>query len=361
MEKQASNPKILDEKSEHDMKKTHIYSTILVLAISLSAVGFAYSGWRDEVRITGTAKMGRWKACIRIRKTLDGAYYLNPDTGELEGPTPNIHIAADHPTYFYLTICVKNRRSTTLTNVVVTDTIENNVAPTEWYPSKGSVEWENYSPEGGEWDGIHFGFNDLTWNIGTLTSGEEATLEIVIETLQNPNGKKAKYTPTGTQEIEINSGANVKATSILSSLSATTDGITINIVEGTICKCDKIRSLTLEYTGPGTVTIEAYDGKNDDKPLNVDPTTVSTGEEVVITPQTCKEHLGENTKIYVSGDITETQDIHTSCSQPLEVGDVYGSLTVTAVDKIYKCDPSGMGIIETNLPYSTPWAEDRYP
>ena len=339
------------------MKKTHIYSTLLVLVISLSAVGFAYSGWRDEVRIAGTAKMGKWKACIRIRKTLDGAYYYNQE-GWLEGPTSNIHIAADHPTYFYLTICVKNCRSTTLTNVVVTDTIENNVAPTEWYPSKGSVEWENYSPGGGEWDGIHFGFNDLTWNIGTLTSGEEATLEILIETLQNP---KNKYEPTGTQEIEINKGANVKATSTLSSLSATTDGITINIVEGTICKCDKIISLTLEYTGPGTVTIEAYDGKKDDKPLNVNPTTVSTGEKFVITPQTGKDHLGANTKIYISGDITETQDIHTSCSKPLEVGYVYGSLTVTAVDKIYKCDPSGMGIIETTLPYSTPWAEDSYP
>jgi len=335
--------------------KTKILTLGITLILVTMATGMAYSGWRDEVRITGTAKMGCWEACIRIRKTLDGAYYLNPDTGTLEGPTPNIHIAADHPTYFYLTICVKNCRSTTLTNVVVTDTIENNVAPREWYPSKGTVEWESHSPGGGEWDGIHFGFNDLTWNIGTLSSGEEATLEIMIETLQNPTNK---YEPTGTQEIEMNRGANVKAESILSSLSATTDEITINIVEGTICECDKIRSLTLEYTGPGTVTIEAFDKKN---PVNVNPTTVSTGEEFIITPQTGKDHLGANTKIYISGDITETQDIHTSCSNPLEVGYVYGSLTVTAVDKIFKCEPSGMGIIEPPLPYSTPWAEDKHP
>lgn len=232
----------------HDMKKTHIYSTLLVLAISLSAVSFAYSGWRDEVTITGTAKTGYWKACIRIRKTLDGAYYLNPDTGTLEGPTPNIHIAANHPTYFYLTICVKNRRSTTLTNVVVTDTIKNTIAPVSWTPEKG-VTWD--PPEASL---TKFHFNDLTWNIGELEPQETACLKILLQTLPNPTGK---YEPTSGdegdwQDIEINEGATVTAISPFKGLTATTGSITLIIVDNGIEEdgIGVIESPELPYSTP---------------------------------------------------------------------------------------------------------------
>ena len=212
------------------MNKTRIYSTLLVLAISLSAVGFAYSGWRDEIRISGTAKMGCWEACILIRKTLDGAYYRNPDTETLEGPTPNIHIAADHPTYFYLTICVKNCRSTTLTSIVVTDTIKNTVAPVSWTPDEG-VTWNPQEP-----DPNQFHFNELTWNIGELGPDETACLEILIQTLPNPSGK---YEPTSGdegdwQDIEINEGATVSATSPFNGLTATTGSITLIITDNGI-------------------------------------------------------------------------------------------------------------------------------
>jgi len=210
--------------------KTKILTLGITLILVTMTTGMAYSGWRDEVRITGTAKMGCWEACIRIRKTLDGAYYLNPDTGTLEGPTPNIHIAADHPTYFYLTICVKNCRTTTLTNIVVTDTIKNTVTPVSWTPEEG-VTWNPPEP-----DPNQFHFNELTWNIGKLEPGETACLEILIQTLPNPSGK---YEPTSGdegdwQDIEINEGATVTATSPFNGLTATTGSITLIITDNGI-------------------------------------------------------------------------------------------------------------------------------
>ena len=210
--------------------KTKVLAFLSCVLVSFSLCGVAYSHWQDEAKIQGKVKMTCWKACVRIRKTLEGAF-IDPITGEpVEEPTNLIAIAADFPTRFKLAICVKNCGSTELKDMVVTDVIKNNIAPREWYPEDG-VSWKNYAPGGKDWDGIHYGFNELTWNIGTLSPGEQRCLTIRIETLQNMNGK---YEPTSgdegdSQELEKNEGATVKAKSPFSSLSATTEGIIVII------------------------------------------------------------------------------------------------------------------------------------
>ncbi len=66
-----------------------------------------------------------------------------------------------------------------------------------------------------------------------LTPGEKACLTIWVETLQNPEGK---YEPTSgdegdSQDLEINEGATVRATSTFTRLLAITEGITIHIID----------------------------------------------------------------------------------------------------------------------------------
>jgi len=210
-----------------------IATIILASLLALTIIGEVQGSWRDQVAVSGEAKMARWKACVRIRKTLEGAF-TNASTGEdITEPTSLIAIAADFPTKFRLIICVMNCEETTLTDVVVTDTIKNTVAPVSWTASKGTVTWDppvaNLSK---------FGFNELTWNIGTIGPGDMECLEILIQTLPNSSGK-TKYEPTSGDEgdgqyIEMNGGATVTAISPFDGLTATTGGIRIIIADNGI-------------------------------------------------------------------------------------------------------------------------------
>jgi len=236
--------------------KTKILTLGITLMLITTATGMAYSGWRDEVKITGTAKMACWTAKIKIWKKLCGAY-TNPYTGaEISTPTNEIAIAASFPTIFKMKIYVKNCRYTTLTNVVVTDTIENNIGPVSWTASQGSVEWYNSAPGGGEWDGVHFGFNELTWKVGSLAPGETAILTIKLKTLMNSSPNWEKYEPTtgdegDEQDLPVNPGVKVRATSPFNGLSAETDGITLHIVDDGIPENGiGIIATTLPYTTP---------------------------------------------------------------------------------------------------------------
>lgn len=208
-----------------------VFGLILII---LTLCGVTYSHWSDNTQIIGRVHMGKWRACVKVWKFLDGAY-TDPYTGEdLVEPTNLIAIANENfPTKFKLMIYVKNCGSTELTNVVVTDCIKLNVAPINSTPSKGTVSWEDEAPPGKPGE---FVFNYLTWNIGSLVPGEVASLEIWIRTLMNPKGK---YEPTSgdegdSQDIEINEGATVTALSLMNTLSATTEGITILIEDDSV-------------------------------------------------------------------------------------------------------------------------------
>ncbi len=91
-------------------------------------------------------------------------------------------------------------------------------------------------------------------------------------------------------------------------------------------KCKGITSLTLENTGPGAM-IEAIKGGV------FGPQWVDSGEKFTILLEGGKTKLGSNTVLLVDG---EEVKIHTSCSKPLDVSDMYDDLVVTALDRIYK-------------------------
>jgi tetratricopeptide (TPR) repeat protein len=86
--------------------------------------------------------------------------------------------------------------------------------------------------------------------------------------------------------------------------------------------CKGVRSLTLEYSG----------GPGADITVNEGIVTDNGDGTYTITPEVGKDKLSSNTKIYVD-DVLETQ-IHTSCSKPLDVGDVHDSFLVVGLDKI---------------------------
>jgi len=204
----------------------------VLLMLTLGTTGYSYSHWTKTITIQGSITTGTWEkmASVRIMKTLNGSF-TNPVTGEdlLTPNTTHIAIAADFPTKFQLIITVENNGTVSITDAVY-DVIENTVKPINWTPSKGTVTWVNKTTAEG------FEQNFLTWTIGTLVPNERVTLEIWIETLQNPAGK---YEPTSGddgdwQYIEINRGANITATYDFGTLFAETEEITLTITDDSI-------------------------------------------------------------------------------------------------------------------------------
>jgi len=200
----------------------------LTLLLTLTISGYSYTHWTETIHIQGTITTAKAKiASVRIMKTLNGSF-TNPYTGEdIATPTNLIHVGTAKspgwPTKFQLIITVENNGTIPIIDAVY-DVIENNVEPINATPSKGTVEWYYNKTTGGE-----FVQNFLKWTIGTLSPGEVATLEIWIQTLPNPSGK---YEPTSeTQDLKINRGATIKATSELGPLEATTESITLYIVD----------------------------------------------------------------------------------------------------------------------------------
>ena len=102
-------------------------------------------------------------------------------------------------------------------------------------------------------------------------------------------------------------------------------------------KCRGVTALSLIYHGTGEVLIEATSKKK----TCFGPELVSPEETFEITA--VDEKLGANTEIWVDGYLNE--EIHTSCSRPLEEGMVFGDFEVESVDKIDDGDgsfPSGL-------------------
>ena len=91
-------------------------------------------------------------------------------------------------------------------------------------------------------------------------------------------------------------------------------------------KCKGVVSLTLKYNGDATVSVEAR-GK---KKAYFGPQDVEPGD--FFTIENGDEKLGANTEIWVNGSLDHK--IHTSCSRPLDVGDVFGDFEVVGVEKM---------------------------
>ena len=208
-------------------KTTGIIFVLLMLA--LGATGYSYSHWTKTIHIQGTITTGTWEeACVRIMKTLNGSF-TDPYTGnDISTPTNLIHVGDANepgwPTKFQLIITVENN-GTVDTNNLVADIILDPVEPINYTASQGTVDWyKNITHPNGE-----FVKNFFNWTIGLLHPSDQASLEIWVQTLMNPQNK---YEPTSeNQPLEINKGATVTATSDLGTLTATTQGITLTIVD----------------------------------------------------------------------------------------------------------------------------------
>jgi hypothetical protein len=97
---------------------------------------------------------------------------------------------------------------------------------------------------------------------------------------------------------------------------------------GEDCKCKKPSIFTVKYNGPSPVTIEIYK-KTDDigkkQPLLTIP-DITDGSPVVVNSNTFgKENLEANTiyRVMQGGVQIAVVSIHTSCSQPLFIGNIY--------------------------------------
>jgi hypothetical protein len=226
--------------------------TFLLLMLALSIIGYSYSHWTKTITIQGTITTGTWEekiACVRINKMLNGSF-TDPYTGnDTSIPTNLIHVGTNTnpgwPTKFQMVITVKNCGTINTTNIVA-DIILDPVEPINYTASKGTVDWyKNITHPKGE-----FVKNFFNWTIGILAPCEEATLEIWIQTLRNPQNK---YEPTSeNQPLYINPGATVTAISELGTLTATTENITLTIVDADVPDDPNIAVITptLPYFTP---------------------------------------------------------------------------------------------------------------
>ena len=103
-------------------------------------------------------------------------------------------------------------------------------------------------------------------------------------------------------------------------------------------KCKGLTSLTVLYTGPKPVTIKVK--VKTGEPAFVVFSNIDSGNKITITPSFGLEKLKSNTQFEIfDGDtLIDSIVIHTSCSQGIDVGNVYpdatSSLEITAMNKI---------------------------
>ncbi len=204
--------------------------TILFL---LASTSISYSLWHEELYIEGEIQTGEWDyGCLCVRKIVDGSY-TDPYTGEdLEVPNYELNLIHQSdsndpgfPTKFKLKIEVENSYGEDLTDVEVTDKIGNLVAPRSIITiTHGSVEFTPYG-----WNRQEFGHDYMDWDIGTLSAGETAILEIWIETLKNQPGF---YEPTSEDQVIVINDLGAMVTAVTSegeTISAETIGVTLDI------------------------------------------------------------------------------------------------------------------------------------
>jgi len=163
--------------------KALVFFTCVIVALGLC--GVARSRWNSPLRMRATASTGVWKARVRIRSTIDGAYTDPYSGGQLLHPVNSIAVSAGFPTLFRFTIQVRNTGSTTLEGVSVTDVIMDGLSPRGWRPETG-VAWRNYTLDDPNDNGTTIVHREVAWFIGVLSPGEEARLVICLETTPSP-------------------------------------------------------------------------------------------------------------------------------------------------------------------------------
>jgi len=144
-----------------------------------------------------------------------------------------------------------------------------------------------------------------------------------LTTLDEPNGNIVQFT-FGPADPNIPPGYEMQAIGYIAvpALCTVMGNVSYRYDEAGCERCDGITRLVLDYAGAADLSTVAMSA-------NVDWTV--SGLQLVLTPNGIEEMLPGNVDISIGGvDYT----IHTSCSRPLDVGNVIGDFTVAAVDKI---------------------------
>lgn len=201
--------------------KTKFLVLFTCIIVALGLCGVTRSRWNDPLRMRATATTGVWKARVRIRTTIDGAY-TDPRSGDqIPDPVKEIAVSAGFPTLFRFTIHVRNMGSTALEGVSVSDVIMDELAPRGWRPESG-VTWRNHTLDDPNKNGTAAVLREVTWNIGGINPGEDARLVIWLETTSDP--EKLFHPLAGDGEgknaLAFNVGSRVTARSPFSRLAA---------------------------------------------------------------------------------------------------------------------------------------------
>ncbi len=202
--------------------------------------------------------------------------------------------------------------------------------------------------------------NDVIWEVfaaGTNSKLGESTFHLSCSDsdMNGPedcgsaqgNGKKNESGLLNLWQLEGLGGNGQRFTCSSSTPQQGADSCTLVAGGGSVCNGQKPKSLTFRYTGSacsastnpqggkfqcsgssgsGAVSV-AVTGKDASK-FSVTPSTVNIGQEVTIARTDGKEFSAE-TQLQVGG---QTLAIHTSCSQALNLGDIFGSLVLVGAD-----------------------------
>lgn len=130
-------------------------------------------------------------------------------------------------------------------------------------------------------------------------------------------------------------------------------------------KCGGVTSIALEYTGPGIVTVEVYlkdtwlgsfmvEAEDPDPESTYDSEYESTFE-VSATEETDGK-LHSEIRLEVGGK--EVAKIHTSCSKPIEIGDVHGDFIIDDLEKLPSTDKDKLKVSPESLEFARMAVED---
>ena len=164
------------------------------------------------------------------------------------------------------------------------------------------------------------------WTIGDLAVGASVTLNITA--MVNATGDYFNVAQVTTaNETDIDSTPNNDDGD--QSEDDEDNAVTIP-VQGDCGPCDgQMTSLTLQYLGNETVTIRVYSNKvQPDKLIGIFE-DVEQGDEIYFVGTNNQNKLGAKVRITIDG-VSGYTEIHTSCSQPIEVGMIYGNFLLTA-------------------------------
>jgi hypothetical protein len=126
-------------------------------------------------------------------------------------------------------------------------------------------------------------------------------------------------------------------------------------------KCGGITSITLDYTGQGAIAVEVFqkdtslgtyivEGEDPD-----DDGTFDSTFEISATAETGGK-LDPDIRLVVGG--SEVARIDTSCSKPIDIGDIHGDFTIDDLEKLPSSDPDKLQVSEESLELARLAVED---